>query len=78
MSERSPSAYPSYKPAEGDVGTADAPRAPSHASLATQPDEGRDTALGEASLPSIVPPTDRRLMLLLAHSRPIATAISRR
>jgi hypothetical protein len=48
MSEQAPSAYPSYKP-EGDVGTADAPRAPPHASLATQPDEGRDTALGEGT-----------------------------
>ncbi|MGB8882010.1 MAG: hypothetical protein WCD11_37285 [Solirubrobacteraceae bacterium] len=63
MSERSPSAYPLYKPdpvrawmavagsglnpAEGDVGTADAPPAAPHASLATQPDEGRNTALGE-------------------------------
>jgi hypothetical protein len=47
-------------PAEGDVGTADAPRAPPAASLATQPDEGRDTELGEASLLPILPPTDRR------------------
>jgi hypothetical protein len=62
MSEQAPSAYPSYKPAEGDVGTADAPRAPPHASLATQPDEGSDTELGEASLLPILPPTDRGLM----------------
>ena len=34
-------------PAEGDVGTDNAPRAPPHASLPTQPDEGRDPALGE-------------------------------
>ena len=63
MSERSPSTYPSYKPdpvtardgrrriglnpAEGDLGTAEAPREPRQASLSTQPDEGRDTALGE-------------------------------
>ena len=54
MSERSPSTYPSdgrrrigLNPAEGDVGTAEAPREPRQASLSTQPDEGRDTALGE-------------------------------
>ena len=34
-------------PAEGDVGPDNAPRAPPHASLPTQPDEGRDPALGE-------------------------------
>ena len=32
---------------QGDVGTVDAPRAPPDASLPTQPDEGRDPALGE-------------------------------
>jgi hypothetical protein len=34
-------------PAEGDAGTAEAPREPRQASLSTQPDEGRDAALGE-------------------------------
>lgn len=34
-------------PAEGDVGTADAPSGSRPASPATQPDEGRDAALGE-------------------------------
>jgi len=66
-------------PAEGDVGTADAPRAPPHASLATQPDEGRDAALGEG-----VAAADRCAQQIggycrvLAHSRPIAIAILRR
>jgi len=34
-------------PADGDVGTADAPREPPQASLPTRPDEGRDAAFGE-------------------------------
>jgi hypothetical protein len=66
-------------PAEEDVGTGNAPRAPPHASLPTQPDEGRDPALGES-----VAAADRSRQQTAANpacspqSRPIAIAISPR
>ena len=62
-------------PAEGDVGTADAPGALRHASLATQPDEGGDTALGE----SVAAATRRGQQIggscSRLHPRPIAIAL---